>query len=54
MEKLEIIELNINEMITIHGGNTASYYVGFAIGAIFGTVVSFVSGVKGGLEGRHL
>ena len=54
MKNAEVIELNINEMVTIYGGNTASYYVGYAIGAVVGTLVSFVSGLIGGLSGNHV
>jgi hypothetical protein len=54
MENLGMAELELNEMIAIDGGQSLSYYLGFAIGAITGTAVSFVAGVVGGLEGRHI
>ena len=54
MERLSVIELELNEMIAIDGGRPFSYYLGFAIGAVAGTTVSFFSGIAGGLEGRHI
>lgn len=53
MKNLEVTELELNEMIAIDGGRPLSYYLGFAIGAIGGTSVSFVAGLIGGLEGEH-
>ena len=48
-------ELTLNEMIAIDGGQPLIYYVGFAVGAVAGTAVSFVSGLLGGIEGAtHL
>ena len=54
MERLSVIELKLDEMIAIDGGKPIGYYLGFAIGAIAGTTVSFVSGLFGGLEGKHI
>jgi hypothetical protein len=45
MENLAVTELNLNEMMAIEGGKPFSYYLGFAIGAIGGTTVSFVAGL---------
>jgi len=54
MENLSVIELELNEMIAIDGGQPLSYYLGYAVGAIAGTAVSFFAGLIGGLEGRRL
>jgi hypothetical protein len=54
MENLPVTELTLKEMTAIDGGQPLSYYLGFAIGAIAGTAVSFISGLKGGLEGQHI
>jgi hypothetical protein len=54
MENHAVTELTLEEMIAIEGGQPPSYYIGFAIGAIIGTTVSFISGLKGGLEGQHI
>ena len=54
MENLEILELSLNEMLTIEGGKPISYYIGFALGAIAGTTVSLLSGFAGGLNGQHI
>ncbi len=54
MERLLVTELDLNEMIAIDGGKTFSYYLGYAIGAIGGTTVSFVAGLVGGLQGEHI
>jgi len=49
MEKFGVIELSINEMIVIDGGKTVSYYIGFTVGALAGTIVSFLAGFGAGL-----
>lgn len=54
MENLAVTELTINEMIAIEGGQPLVYYLGFAVGAIGGTAVSFVAGLLGGIEGKHI
>jgi hypothetical protein len=54
MENHAVTELTLNEMIAVEGGQPLSYYLGFAIGAVAGTAVSFVSGLVGGLEGHHI
>ena len=54
MNKFGVIELSINEMIVIDGGKTVSYYIGFTVGAIAGTLVSFFAGFGGGLNGHHI
>ena len=54
MERLSVIELELDEMITIDGGKSLGYYLGYAVGAIAGTTVSFVAGVFGGLQGVHI
>jgi hypothetical protein len=54
MERLSVVELELNEMIAIVGGKSIVYYLGFAIGAIAGTTVSFCAGIVGGLEGEHI
>jgi len=53
MENIGIIELSTNEMIFIDGGKPISYYLGFALGAISGTLVSLFAGVTDGLDGQH-
>ena len=53
MENLAVTELKLNEMMAIDAGKPFSYYLGFAIGAIGGTTVSFVAGLVAGLEGEH-
>ena len=53
MNKFGVIELSINEMIVIDGGKTVSYYIGFTVGAIAGTVVSFLAGFGAGLTDNH-
>ena len=54
MEKLSVIELKLNEMIAIDGGKPLGYYLGYAVGAVAGTTVSFVAGIFGGLQGVHI
>ena len=53
MESLNFTQLTLDEMIAIDGGKPFSYYLGFALGSIGGTAVSFVAGVIAGLEGAH-
>jgi hypothetical protein len=53
MENLAVTELKLDEMMAIDGGKAFSYYLGYAIGAIGGTTVSFVAGLLAGLEGEH-
>jgi hypothetical protein len=53
MENLGITELRLTEMMAIDGGKPFSYYLGFAVGAIAGTTVSFVAGLIAGLEGSQ-
>ena len=53
MESLNVTQLTLNEMLSIDGGKPFSYYLGFAIGCIGGTAVSFVAGVIAGIEGEH-
>ena len=53
MGSLALTELKLNEMIAIEGGQPLSYYLGYAVGAIAGTTVSFVAGLFAGLEGKH-
>jgi hypothetical protein len=53
MENLAVTELKLYEMMAIDGGKTFSYYLGYAIGSIGGTTVSFVAGLLAGLEGEH-
>jgi hypothetical protein len=53
MKNYSIVELTPEEMISIDGGNTFSYYVGLVLGAAAGTVVSLVKGFQDGLDGHH-
>jgi len=53
MEKYSIVELSSEEMISIDGGKTLSYYIGLAIGATAGTFVSLVKGFQDGIDGKH-
>ena len=53
MENYSIIELTSEEMISIDGGKTFSYYVGLVIGATAGTLVSLVKGIQDGIDGNH-
>jgi hypothetical protein len=53
MENLNVTELTLNEMLAIDAWKPFSYYLGFALGSIGGTAVSFVAGVIAGLEGEH-
>ena len=53
MENYFTVDLTSEELISIDGGHTFSYYVGLVIGAAAGTVVSFVKGVQDGLDGNH-
>jgi hypothetical protein len=54
MVNLGVTELSLDEMLAIEGGRSLSYYLGFALGAIAGTTVSFVAGVIGGIQGQHI
>ncbi|MBK7710507.1 MAG: hypothetical protein IPN67_19395 [Bacteroidales bacterium] len=54
MESLAVTELTFDEMIAIDGGKPLSYYLGYAVGAVAGTTVSFVAGLIGGLTGEHI
>jgi hypothetical protein len=54
MERLSVIELELDEMLTIYGGKPFGYYLGYAVGAVAGTTVSFVAGIFGGLQGAHI
>jgi hypothetical protein len=54
MERLSVIDLGLDEMITISGGKPLGYYLGYAVGAVAGTTVSFVAGIFGGLQGVHI
>ena len=53
MENFGVIELTSNEMISIDGGKTLSYYLGLIIGATAGTIVSLVKGFQDGVDGQH-
>jgi hypothetical protein len=53
MENYSVIELTSEEMISIDGGKTFSYYVGLVIGATAGTIVSLVKGFQDGVDGHH-
>ena len=53
MKNLYVTELTFDEMMAIEGGRQLSYWVGFAIGAIAGTTVSFVAVLVAGIEGEH-
>ena len=53
MENIGVIELSSNEIMAIDGGKPIGYYLGFALGAIAGTVVSLFDGIKDGLDGQH-
>jgi hypothetical protein len=53
MEKYGVLELSSNEMISIDGGRTFSYYLGRLIGDIAGTLVSLVKGFQDGVDGQH-
>ena len=53
MEKFEVTELTLDEMILIDGGRTISYYIGLVIGATVGTAVSLIKGIQDGLDGHH-
>jgi hypothetical protein len=54
MENLGVTELKLKEMMSIDGGKPVSYYLGYALGALAGTAVSFVAGLIGGLEAKHI
>jgi len=54
MESFAVIELKSVEMVAIDGGKPLGYYLGFAAGAIAGTTISFIAGLIGGLEDKHL
>jgi hypothetical protein len=54
MENIALTELTLNEMTAINGGQALIYYLGYAVGAVAGTAVSFISGLIGGLEGQHI
>jgi hypothetical protein len=53
MEKFGVIELSSQEMISVEGGKSLSYYVGLVIGTAAGTVVSLLKGIEDGLNGQH-
>ena len=53
MENFGIIELSADEMLTIDGGKSLSYYLGLIVGATVGTVVSLVKGFQDGVDGVH-
>ncbi len=53
MEKFGLVELTSQEMISIDGGKSLSYYIGLVIGATAGTVVSLIKGVQDGIHGHH-
>lgn len=51
MEKLVVVELNLNEMINIEGGRISfGFAVGYTIGFISGTFVSLLHGFQEGLQ----
>jgi hypothetical protein len=53
MEKFRLVELTSNEMISIDGGRSFNYYVGWFIGAAAGTVVALIKGFEDGVDGHH-
>jgi hypothetical protein len=53
MEKFGLVELTSNEMISIDGGKSLSYYVGLFVGAAAGTVVALIKGIEDGVDGHH-
>jgi hypothetical protein len=53
MEKAGIIELTSEEMISIDGGKSISYYLGMFVGATAGTAVALVKGIIDGIDGHH-
>jgi hypothetical protein len=54
MEYPGIVELSSVEMLAIDGGKPFGFYVGFVLGAITGTTISFLAGLGGGLNGQHI
>ena len=53
MENYGVIELTSNELISIDGGKSLSYYIGFVVGITVGTVVSLLKGAQDGVDGHH-
>ena len=53
METFGVIELTSKEMISVEGGKSFSYYLGFVIGATFGTAVALIKGIQDGIDGHH-
>ena len=54
MEKFGVIELTSEEMISIDGGKSVSYYLGMFIGATVGTAVALIKGIQDGIDGKHM
>jgi hypothetical protein len=50
MENNGLVALTNSELVSIEGGKPLSYYIGLCTGFITGTVVSFLAGLKDGLD----